>query len=239
MENGKYYVIANGNNVFESMTKEQIVAAIAQATGETPTDVDSAFITKLKEQNRNRNLKVWVGTQAEYNAIATPDTDTLYIITDESDIEDLAAELEQEIDGLDTRLSNLTLQVGRNYVKEFGTHTDSNNKVWRYKWWSDGTVEFWTDRWITVTPTTVAIVGDIRGFNGQIAIPQAFFDYISTATIDGGFNGYGQFCVIHPTFKTWNDFFGIGFSGVTAKDTMSTSTELTKGVYIRGYKAVS
>lgn len=75
-----YYVICDDNCKFESMTKEQIYDAIAEATGSTPTPVDEAFITQIKEQNANHNLKVWKGTEAQYNAIASKDADTLYII---------------------------------------------------------------------------------------------------------------------------------------------------------------
>lgn len=100
MESGKVYVLSIGNNLDEGMTKEQIIAAIAEATGETPTHIDDAFITKLQEQNRNRNLKVWVGTQAEYAAIATPASDTLYVITDANEYEDLDARLTQAEDAI-------------------------------------------------------------------------------------------------------------------------------------------
>lgn len=88
-ENRTYYVICEDNCKFESMTKEQIIAAIAEATGETPVHIDDAFITKIKEQNHNGTLKWWVGTQAQYNAIATKDAATLYIITDFDELEDL------------------------------------------------------------------------------------------------------------------------------------------------------
>lgn len=46
----------------------------------TPTPVDSAFITKIKEQNASHNLKMWKGTEAQYNALEEHDTDTLYIV---------------------------------------------------------------------------------------------------------------------------------------------------------------
>lgn len=95
-----YYVICEDKCLFEAMTKEQIIAAIAEATGSTPTDVDSAFITKIKEQNANRELKFWVGTQAQYNAIAEPAEDTFYLITDptfEADIQTELAELQTQV----------------------------------------------------------------------------------------------------------------------------------------------
>lgn len=87
-----YYCIRGDKCLFPTMTKEQIVAAIAEATGNTPTSVGDAFISKLKEQNRGKAIKLWIGTQAEYNAL-TPEPDVCYIFTDGdelSDIEQLA-----------------------------------------------------------------------------------------------------------------------------------------------------
>lgn len=103
MADRTYFVICEDKCLFEAMTKEQIYDAIAEATGSTPTGVDSAFITKIKEQNANRELKFWVGTQAQYNAIAEPAIDTFYLITDptfESDIQVEIAELQTEINAL-------------------------------------------------------------------------------------------------------------------------------------------
>lgn len=80
MSERNYYVICDDNCKFEGMTKEQIYDAIAEATGTTPTPVDEAFITKIKEQNANHNLKMWKGTEAQYAALQTKDTDTVYIV---------------------------------------------------------------------------------------------------------------------------------------------------------------
>ena len=98
-----YYVICEDKCLFESMTKEQIVAAIAEATGSAPTDVDAAFITKIKEQNAGKELKFWIGTQAQYNAIAEPVEDVLYLITDNGSDTDAAAKA--EIDDLKQALT--------------------------------------------------------------------------------------------------------------------------------------
>lgn len=78
-----YYVLCDDNCRYVGMTKEQIIAAIAEATGSTPTNIDSAFITQIKEQNKNNAMKIWVGTRAEFNAI-TPAADTLYFFPSET-----------------------------------------------------------------------------------------------------------------------------------------------------------
>lgn len=75
-----YYVICDDNCKFEGMTKEEIYDAIAEATGSTPTPVDEAFITKIKEQRAQQPLKFWKGSKAQFSQIANPDSNTIYII---------------------------------------------------------------------------------------------------------------------------------------------------------------
>ena len=93
MSDRRFWVFCDDNCKFEAMTKEQVLNAIAEATGQTITDIDEAFITKIKEQNGNRNLKFWIGTKAQYNAIQTPDNDVAYIITDDDPLEDITESL--------------------------------------------------------------------------------------------------------------------------------------------------
>lgn len=100
-DNRKYYVICEDNCKFESMTKEQILTAIEQAasTG-TIQDIDTGFVTKIKERNRNTALSFWVGTSAEYNAIAEKQQNCFYILTDETtgaDIAEALADMQQTI----------------------------------------------------------------------------------------------------------------------------------------------
>lgn len=124
MESGKYYVIGFGNNLYEGMTKEQVIAAIVEATGKTPTDIDDAFITKIKELNKGRPLMFWVGTEAEYNALPAPEENVFYIFSDANDLEDIikaaedAAEakaneiiavLQSDISDLQTNKQNIAL----------------------------------------------------------------------------------------------------------------------------------
>lgn len=96
MPERNYYVLCDDNCRFPAMTKEEIIAAIQAATGHVPSEqeIDQAFITKIKEMNANAELKWWVGTEAQYNAIAEKDVHTLYIITDASEYEDLAEQVE-------------------------------------------------------------------------------------------------------------------------------------------------
>lgn len=79
-----YFVFSENNCKFESLTKEQILSAIEQAVASGKIkDVDTGFVTKIKEQNKNAGLMFWVGNQAEYNALESKKNNCLYIITDD------------------------------------------------------------------------------------------------------------------------------------------------------------
>lgn len=75
-----YYCFCDDNCKFETLNKEQIIATITEATGVTPTGIDEAFITMLQEQNASQSMKIWVGTEAQYNAISEKASDTLYFL---------------------------------------------------------------------------------------------------------------------------------------------------------------
>lgn len=107
MSERTYYVICEDNCRFESMTKEQIIAAIAEATGTTPTGIDEAFITKIKEQNHNNALKFWVGTQAEYNALTEYDPDTFYFTSDSSTLQ----LMQEKIDEIDEEMTTVQTDI--------------------------------------------------------------------------------------------------------------------------------
>ena len=83
MSGRKYYCFCDSNCKFETMSKEQILAAIAQAAESGLTiDEDAAFITKVRESNAGGMVTFWVGTQAQYNRLQNVDKNCLYIITD-------------------------------------------------------------------------------------------------------------------------------------------------------------
>ena len=88
----KYYCFCEANCKFETMTKEQILDAIAQAAaGGLVFDTEAAFITKVKELNTGSFVTFWVGTTAQYNALASKDANCIYIKTDDTRDEDIAA----------------------------------------------------------------------------------------------------------------------------------------------------
>lgn len=93
MSEKKYYCYCDSNCKYETMTKEQILAAIAQAVaGGNIFDTEAAIISKVKEMNAGGFVTFWVGKQAEYNALGSTDANCVYIITDntwQSDVETL------------------------------------------------------------------------------------------------------------------------------------------------------
>lgn len=103
-EGRKYYVICEDNCRFESMTKEEILTAITEAVEQGEIhDVDTGFITKIKEQNAGRELKFWVGTQAQYNAISEPEENVMYLITDpqaDAEMQAQIDELREDVDAI-------------------------------------------------------------------------------------------------------------------------------------------
>lgn len=86
----KYYCFCSSNCKYETMTKEQIITAIEQAVEDGEIrDVDTGFVTRVQELHAAKALTFWIGTMAAYNAIETPETNCLYIITDDTQEDDL------------------------------------------------------------------------------------------------------------------------------------------------------
>lgn len=98
-----WYVLCGDDCRAESLTREQIIAAIAEATGNTPTSVDDAFITKIKETGGNTNITFWRGTEAQFNALGVTapamvlrlgSDGKLYVCTDDSTLDGYATDAE-------------------------------------------------------------------------------------------------------------------------------------------------
>lgn len=131
MSERNYFCICEDNCKFPTMTSEQILAAIAEATGNTPINVDNAFVTKLYEMNAGGNLTVWIGTSAEYAAIVAADAlvpNRLYITTDdtfESGVDTAIEQLRSQIAAL-----SASLVVGEwVQIKRYKQQTSSEQTV--------------------------------------------------------------------------------------------------------------
>ena len=132
-DSSKYYVLRGDKTLAESMTKEQILAAITQAVeGHSIVDVDTGFVTKIKESNRNKQLAIWAGTEAEFNAIETKDQNTLYIKTDDSTVEAIEEALTEYNQRLDELRDSIFFNIGDTGTLTWhgaGYLTSNNGKI--------------------------------------------------------------------------------------------------------------
>lgn len=111
MDERTYFVLCADNCKFEGMTKEQILTAISEAvsTGEIK-DVDTGFVTTVKEQNSGAGVKFWFGTSAQYNAIAEKESNCFYVLTDDttkSDIESAIINLQKANEAMQSNIGRL------------------------------------------------------------------------------------------------------------------------------------
>lgn len=123
------YALDSGKNSFLTMTKEQILTAIAQAvsTGEIK-DIDAGFITKIQEMNDQNVLQIWVGTMAEFEELQEKHENMLYLFTDDPTVNDIEAVLND----LDEKIE-LTKRYQHNLRIEF---IGSNNNEYGYIYFS-------------------------------------------------------------------------------------------------------
>lgn len=70
-----FYCVCDDDCRYETMTKEQILTAIEQAVENGyVSDPDNAVFSKIKEIRANAETRVWVGTEAQFNAITPAPT---------------------------------------------------------------------------------------------------------------------------------------------------------------------
>lgn len=139
-----YFVISSDDCKYESMTKEQIYAAIASATGNTPTGVDDGFISKIKEIRASNTVQIWTGTESQFNSLLpAPEVNksvirigsngVLYICTDDTTIGNVPSHAEtHKIGGSDAlKASDIGAQMAR--------QTFTNKTVAAASWLSNST----------------------------------------------------------------------------------------------------
>lgn len=124
MSTPKVYVVCDQNCRWESMTKEQILAAITQAVeNHQITDVDTGFVTTIKTVN-GIGLKFFVGTQAAWAEYPSDQKDGVFAIFSNDTTGDA---IKADIEELQTALENIlngTQPVGK------ATATDFSNAEW-------------------------------------------------------------------------------------------------------------
>lgn len=112
MADVRVYCLDEGKNSYETMTKEQILAAIEQAisTG-TFGDFDAGFVTKIVDQNSGVAVSVWIGTEAAFNALETKEDNTLYIYA--TTFEDDVAKILSDVQVALANITNGTTTVAK------------------------------------------------------------------------------------------------------------------------------
>lgn len=102
------YAICDDDCRFPTMTAEQILAAIEQALEQGyVSDPDSAVFSKIKEICANGSVQLWVGTEAQFNALnPAPEygratvrvgaDGVLYLCSDEALFEDISGHMDRK-----------------------------------------------------------------------------------------------------------------------------------------------
>ena len=164
-----YYVIGNNKCLYEGMTKEEILAAITQAV-ETHeiTDVDTGFVTKLKEYNRNVQVTYWIGTQNEYDALQSIEPNRLYFISDDTFGADVAAAIAN---------ANASIESMSNTLSNIQTATVTSD--WAYEHVDSGTLTFYKNGSLVICDVDIIFDTASESFQNRTllnynTIPQGF-----------------------------------------------------------------
>jgi len=227
MESGKYYVIGYGNNLLESMTKEQILAAITQAVeGHVITDVDTGFVTKIKEQKGGDPLMFWVGSTAEYNSLETKAPNCFYILTDDTELEDI----QSLVNELNTKVN----EIAEKSISTINDHDLPDGWSWHVHVYASGFVEAWGAKSVTNI--------DVKSQEGNMYVMADGGVSISYPTEVTGEN------FTQKTFNLgWNgSYYGIPFcrTGIAGGDRMNIMRAITAegisgtfSIYMTGFKS--
>ena len=108
MAESTFYVVNKDDCLTEGMSKEQILTAIEQSLEQGyVSNPDSAVFSKIKEIRANGTAQIWIGTEAQFNAISPAPTigksvvrigenGVMYICSDDSTLNDLSNHLSDE-----------------------------------------------------------------------------------------------------------------------------------------------
>ena len=108
MAESTFYVVNKDDCLTEGMSKEQILTAIEQSLEQGyVSNPDGAVFSKIKEMRANGTAQIWIGTEAQFNAISPAPTigksvvrigenSVMYICSDDSTLNDLFNHLSDE-----------------------------------------------------------------------------------------------------------------------------------------------
>lgn len=99
---------------------DSAVAVDAKSAALTAAEKAETKVESLLERNNKLPVSLWVGTQAEYDAITDKDESRLYIISDDQTLEDIEDELKAYVDDKDTNISGRlwNVETGLNATTE-------------------------------------------------------------------------------------------------------------------------
>ena len=134
-----FYVLCDDDCRYEGMTREQILTAIQEAVAQGyVSDPDNAVFSKIKDIHASAAIQIWVGTEAEFNALSPSPTvgkavvrmgadGVMYICKDDSTL-DVFTEWAYRFETIDKHMNNknnphgvTAAQVGA--AKEKHTHS--------------------------------------------------------------------------------------------------------------------
>lgn len=107
----KVYALDVLGNSYQTMTKEQIYAALQQyiETGKI-SDIDKGFISKILNTYTKDNIQFWIGSMADFEALETKDPNTLYMFTDDPTVDDF----DNALNNMNQRINNFAKSVTQN-----------------------------------------------------------------------------------------------------------------------------
>lgn len=147
----EFEYIPVGNSAVCPVTGECYDDALITTVDCVPTDIDQyeyhyidnrfikggvSVVAQIREQNSGANLTFWVGTTAQYNALAEIVDNCFYIITDDTSITDVQDKCEE----IATNVSVNTEKINahNDFVESQGTLDN-----WTFRKWGSGIVECW------------------------------------------------------------------------------------------------
>lgn len=177
-----YYAHDDNNNRIETLSKEEIYALIDEVIqgGELPSDIQEAFVTKLKSIVDGGTYKVGFCTQAQYNDLVSQglvEPNAYYFITDDTTEEDfinLIRQVQKNKNDIDTLKGkhlyehSLTLRFAEENNKDalifirFLTNTNETLTVSQIK--------------TLITDVRYSCTGSVRATNDAYAIDNITFN---------------------------------------------------------------
>ncbi len=169
------------SNSDERVPSQKAIKTYVDSHSGGGADIDNASITQnsnnklqavglINQNNPTVATKEWIGTKAQYDAIATKDPNTRYITTDEGD-SDLSTKANRELDNLTDGLTNTICFTPATTTSTASSATPAvvvenyvNGTSW-YRVWSDGWCEQGGREWFATAGTQITFLKAFKDTN--------------------------------------------------------------------------